>query len=949
LSSSVFAQHLITIRGTVTNDQAPIPGASIYVKEDPSIGTITDVNGRYELIVPKGATIMVSAIGMNLYEFITVGVTSAYETVLYKNTQYLDTVPDSIKDRKGVAILTKKTPSYDTQQGSNKSRNTINFYNLYKLRQKKDGTVVSSPYDTYYGGKRLSVSLNSKVAFEQINALPDRQSLYAQGRPQDDVAIWQGAETNEVFSWGPLVQTLQFDGNNYPYDPNGRLVPADGAGLPANLYDPTRFFQTGILQRHHFMVSNGDYEKYWSAIGSYQRHLDIIPNNTQEQYQLQLKGGLRTGTVRHTLMTFYNTEETFLPINGASHQSLVSGVLRTPPTFDNQLGLSQEEAIERAQSDLFFNGLQKSHASASSDNPFWLVATTPDKNRQRQWGATWQADTYLYLITNLQLNTNLSYNQTNQQQVFGQLPTSVGSEQGRFTERDFLAQEANGQVKVSHKIIDNYRKEISAHLQYDIGWRQTTLNRLDANGLSTSFDWVNADTVTFLEENPQRTWHQLKLLGNFQFFRLLEGKVANQIYLSNTLRENAFFLPTTSLTFDLQTFLDDYIYLDIRDVFTRLKIEATYARTLQEAPLIYNDWAYNSTHFSIENYLAYFEQQELFQHQQPVEAQRSDHWQLQLRGGRYQRYSFEIAYSETSQQEAIYPLLIGNQFQLVNVANIRNRAWNIHAQILLENSSVKWTSGLHFHRYRPVVTKLHTNTSLVPLAGYQEVGIALVENQSTGSIYGTRYQRNAQGAIIIGEEGFPLVAPTPTVVGDANPRWLLRWENNLTLHRWRFGMTWEYKHRGDVWNGTAAALDYWGVSQKTGTQRTIEGYVFEGVQEDGSPNTLAVDFVDNTQDVNQNRWTRYGLAGVTEAYVEDASWFRLTVIRLGYDFGQLFERTELRSNLTVHLYVRNLLLFTPYTGVDPMTSLMSYTQGTGLDFFNQPATRTLGIDIKVKL
>jgi hypothetical protein len=55
------------------------------------------------------------------------------------------------------------------------------------------------------------------------NALPKTQNKYVQGRNINGNLVWRGAETNEMFSFGPDISTLSFDGNLYQYDENGRL------------------------------------------------------------------------------------------------------------------------------------------------------------------------------------------------------------------------------------------------------------------------------------------------------------------------------------------------------------------------------------------------------------------------------------------------------------------------------------------------------------------------------------------------------------------------------------------------------------------------------------------------------------------------------------------------------------------------------------------------------
>ena len=66
-ASSAFAQER-TVSGTVTSqeDGLPVPGASVRVKEIPSLGAQTGANGKFSLNVPKNGKILI----VNTYSLI---------------------------------------------------------------------------------------------------------------------------------------------------------------------------------------------------------------------------------------------------------------------------------------------------------------------------------------------------------------------------------------------------------------------------------------------------------------------------------------------------------------------------------------------------------------------------------------------------------------------------------------------------------------------------------------------------------------------------------------------------------------------------------------------------------------------------------------------------------------------------------------------------------------
>lgn len=56
------------VTGTVTSEQGPVSGATVYVKENSSIATSTDAEGRYSIDAAAGQTLVFSAIGYQTVE-----------------------------------------------------------------------------------------------------------------------------------------------------------------------------------------------------------------------------------------------------------------------------------------------------------------------------------------------------------------------------------------------------------------------------------------------------------------------------------------------------------------------------------------------------------------------------------------------------------------------------------------------------------------------------------------------------------------------------------------------------------------------------------------------------------------------------------------------------------------------------------------------------------------
>ena len=87
---------------------------------------------------------------------------------------------------------------------------------------------------------------------------------------------------------------------------------------------------------------------------------------------------------------------------------------------------------------------------------------------------------------------------------------------------------------------------------------------------------------------------------------------------------------------------------------------------------------------------------------------------------------------------------------------------------------------------------------------------------------------------------------------------------------------------------------------------------------------------------------------ISDIYVDDADYFRISNITFGYDFKTLSSRIPL-NQLRVYVACNNLHTFTKYKGMDPE---VGYGNGegwaSGIDIGNYPCTRTFMVGVSIK-
>ncbi|HEU4471303.1 MAG TPA: hypothetical protein VFR58_09480, partial [Flavisolibacter sp.] len=210
----------------------------------------------------------------------------------------------------------------------------------------------------------FSGNFSTTVEVKQVNQTPALQNEYSQGRSLNGQATWQGPETREVFSFGPLMSELEYDGAGYAYDRNGRLVPAaNGNGKKAVKYK-NDIFRTG-LSTAQFLSVQGRYlvarKQLLAATLRVGRRGESHFMRGNKSRANSLMASVERSFKQHTATASFNQfEEHYTAGNGIGFLSrLYQNALLTPVSFDNSQGSR-------------IGSLQRSYG-AFSDNPLFLL------------------------------------------------------------------------------------------------------------------------------------------------------------------------------------------------------------------------------------------------------------------------------------------------------------------------------------------------------------------------------------------------------------------------------------------------------------------------------------------------------------------------------------------------------------------------------------------------
>jgi hypothetical protein len=314
----------------------------------------------------------------------------------------------------------------------------------------------------------------------------------------------------------------------------------------------------------------------------------------------------------------------------------------------------------------------------------------------------------------------------------------------------------------------------------------------------------------------------------------------------------------------------------------------------------------------------------------------------------------------------------GYTSQTANAAKLENTGTEL--QVMAEWLRIEpfsWNTTINWSKNKNLVTDL-AGVSVITLAGFVGSTSSAILNQPVGILYGTRWARNADQSLKFDANGFPQIDATSGVLGDPNPDWRAGFINTLRYERLALNVVLDIKKGGKVWNGTKGALYSYGTHADMDMWSTISAAQAAALKNWAGKTPSSVIAGSTTQKryytnsdgtvsfrgkignfgagdvILDEDWYRNGLAngfnGPTEQFVEDAGYVRLREVSLSYSMPLHFMGMQ---NLTVSVTGRNLGLWTDYTGNDPETNLQGTGNGIGIDYFNNPTTKSWTISLQI--
>jgi TonB-linked SusC/RagA family outer membrane protein len=787
------------------------------------------------------------------------------------------------------------------------------------------------------------------------------------------------------------------DGTRFYAVPNGTADNPHGGKNSRDTYDYRDYlFKTGAYWDNTVSLSGGDRDgNFYLSVGNLSQKGVMKYNSNYDRTTVKFNANKRFNDVVRigSNLTYSGTKSNRIQM-GSNTSGLYLGGLRTSPDFNSEY----YEGTYVDPDGLVFPNRQRSYrnplgAATNSvyDNPLWTMKHNTSTTQVDRFIGSVELGLSPLKWLDITARAGVDTYSDHRKDFFDPLSSLVPG--GRLTLQTIRETQLNGDLFGQGKFQLSESFTLNALVGFNLNQRRldnigaTTNNFIIRNNIPE--DIANASPVN------QLPFNQLQYIRTAAMYSTLDFAFKDQLFVNLTGRaesastfganvNSTFFYPSGNVAWQFSKLLGE------SNVLSFGKLRAAYG-TVGVQPSPYN----TVTYYNIGGYAeswgstlsssvygggGYTESTTQGNENLKPERKREIEVGTDLRFFK-DRITLGLTYYTNKTTDAILTVATasttGFNQKTANAATLQNKGFEIDLGVdVIKTDNFSWNITGNWSRNRNKVTDLAGTTSLF-LAGFTGASSRAVPNQPLGVLWGVDFLKDENGKLILDERGFPQAAAQESVIGNPNPKW-----------RGGIGNTFRYKGLslyvlvdavwgGDIWAGTYGILNNFGRTPETDVLTTLTadeaastrvtaassntGLTGATVAERYSPNPdgtytfrgRVTDFGGGPVALDQAWYLGNGggFGPIASQFIKSASNWRVREVTLSYSItSQGFRNaTKLRS-VDLQITGRNLFITGPdikTIGNDPETNLTGPSNGRGLEYFNNPSTRSYLFTIRI--
>jgi TonB-linked SusC/RagA family outer membrane protein len=323
------------------------------------------------------------------------------------------------------------------------------------------------------------------------------------------------------------------------------------------------------------------------------------------------------------------------------------------------------------------------------------------------------------------------------------------------------------------------------------------------------------------------------------------------------------------------------------------------------------------------------------------------------------KLSFSATYYKNRTEDVLLDFPVANSRGITqlytNGAEMENKGVELDlGYTVIRNKDWQWDVNFIYSRVQNDITKLGEGLN-INLGGLAAVSARAIEGYPIGVLSGGRFLRDENGSVVFDQNGFPEQDNTPGVIGDPNPDWQGSAFTTLSYKNFSLSLLFETYQGAQIFAGTKAVMYDLGTWEATGTETIADqnlvdsegNVILAGTSFRGTAYNFGAGPVALTESWYNGIGGYFG-GGIDELYIEDGSLTRLREMTLSYRLNSKWLKENAGvSNAQLSFTGRNLFLWTPFEGNDPDTNLQGVSVARGIDYFNNPGTKSFVFSLSV--
>ena len=821
----------------------------------------------------------------------------------------------------------------------------------------------------------IGVTINTGVTMSTIDksTMPKYQNQYGGGYgkyygPTED-GYFDMADVDGDGILDPIVPTYEDASVGGPFDPNLLVYQWNAFGDPtspnylkktpwvAAPSDPSDYFKTGYVYSNSIVIDGGSDKGQFKLGYTRTDETGVQPNSSLNKNFLNFSASYEVAKNLTASAAINFTEQDAIGryATGYGGNNNLSSFRQW---YQVNVDINElREAYERTGENITWNwssGLPNETGLIYWDNPFFAANQNfVSDNRLRYLGYVkldYKITDWLNVMGRVSLD---SYSQLQEER------TAVGSinyQPGEYLRRNISFSEYNYDLlaTVNKELSDDFK--LTGALGSNV--RKTSISGISAvtnGGLTVPGIYALSNSLSMIEA-PLESYSDKQVNGYFadaelgyQDYLFLTGAFRRDVSSTLPDGENAYNYFRVSSGFVFSKFIPQ------NDFFTYGKLRINYGEVGNDAP--FNSLA------DLYDKPTGFGSVPLFsmpstKNNSNLKPERTKSYEIGTELTFFDaRLSLDVNYFHSSTINQILPVTVstatGYSSKYVNAGSVENKGWEVTVGArAIDATNFKWDINLNWTRIRNEVTELYGDVTNLPLGNFRAGGGSL--NAPLGGVYGTIYgydyvYTNGQKTVLPnGRYQRSTTASNP--IGNINPDWTGGIQNTFSYKSIALSFLLDMKQGGDVYSadmyyGLATGL----YAETVGTNELGNpirlpiseggGILKEGVQADGSPNTVRLAMDAYPMDG--------GTVNPTAAYVYDASYIKLRELLISYSIPpRIIENWKAIKTLKFSAVGRNLWIIhknLPYA--DPEDNLGA-GNNQGYQVGSLPAVRNIGFNIK---